>query len=121
MKEFFAKSIFIIIDIFIIFISLLFAYLLRNIFANNFGGIDSYPLTNYTRFYPIYIVTIALFVYEGIYNHRYDFWHESRIIIKSLVCKMRQNDLRIADRNPAPLLYYGKKTRINYTFPGAVP
>jgi len=85
MKEFAAKLIFVLIDIFVIFISLILAYLLRNLFADIFGGVDSYPLTNYTSFYPLYIVTITLLAYEGIYNHRYDFWHESRVILKGLI------------------------------------
>lgn len=85
MKEFFAKSIFILIDIFVIFISLVLAYLLRNLFSDVFGAVDSYPLTNYTGFYPLYLVTVSLLAYEGIYNHRYDFWHESRVILKGLL------------------------------------
>jgi len=85
MKEFSAKLLFVLIDIFIIFISLSLAYFLRNLFADLFGGTDSYNLTNYTNFYPLYIVTILLFTYEGLYTHRYDFWHESRSIIKSLM------------------------------------
>ena len=85
MKEFSAKFIFILIDIFIIFISLILAYLLRNLLSDTFGGVDSYSLNNYTNFYPLYIVTLALLTYEGIYAHRYDFWHESRVIIKSLI------------------------------------
>lgn len=85
MKELFAKLIFVCIDILIIFISLILAYLLRNLFADIFGGVDSYPLTNYTGFYTLYIVTITLLAYEGIYNHRYDFWHESRVILKALL------------------------------------
>ncbi|UPT77170.1 sugar transferase [Sulfurovum sp. XGS-02] len=85
MKELFAKLIFVCIDILIIFISLILAYLLRNLFADIFGGVDSYPLTNYTGFYTLYIVTMTLLAYEGIYNHRYDFWHESRVILKALL------------------------------------
>ncbi len=85
MKEFFAKLLFVLIDIFIIFMSLCLAYFLRNLFADLFGGPDSYSLANYINFYPLYIVTILLFTYEGIYTHRYDFWHESRSIIKSLM------------------------------------
>lgn len=85
MKEFFAKTIFLLVDILIIFISLILAYLVRNIFVNTFGSVDSYPLSNYTSFYPLYIVTITLLSYEGIYNHRYDFWHESKVIIKGLI------------------------------------
>ena len=84
MKEFSAKLLFVLIDIFIIFISLTLAYLVRNVLGETFGGVDSYPLSNYTTFYPLYILTIALLAYEGIYAHRYDFWHESRVIIKSL-------------------------------------
>ena len=85
MKAFSAKLIFIFIDILNIFISLLLAYLLRNIFADVFGSLDSYPLSNYTNFYPLYIVIIGLLFYEGIYTYRYDFWHESRLILKGLI------------------------------------
>jgi len=85
MKEFFAKFIFVLIDILVIFISFILAYKLRNLFADTFGGVDGYPLANYTGFYPLYIVTITLLAYEGIYTHRYDFWHESRVIIKGLL------------------------------------
>lgn len=84
MKELSAKFIFIIVDVFIIFISLGFAYFLRNLLADIFNGADSYQLTNYTAFYPLYIITITLLAYEGIYTHRYDFWHESRVILKGL-------------------------------------
>ena len=85
MKDFSAKLIFIFIDILIILISLILAYLLRNIFADIFGSVDSYPLNNYTNFYPLYIVMITLLFYEGIYTYRYDFWHESRLIIKGII------------------------------------
>ena len=85
MKELFSRIIFILIDIVIIFTSILLAHLLRNTFADAFGGVDTYSLTNYTTFYPIYLITIALLSFEGIYNHRYDFWHESKVILKSLL------------------------------------
>ena len=85
MKEFNAKLIFILIDIMIIFISITAAYFLRYFLSNFFSGVESYTLSNYTSFYPIYFITIILLAYEGIYTHRYDFWHESRVIIKSLV------------------------------------
>ena len=85
MKEFSAKLLFVLIDILVIFISLFLAYLLRNFFGDAFGGVDSYPPTNYIGFYPLYILTITLLAYEGIYTHRYDFWHESRVILKSLL------------------------------------
>jgi len=84
MKELFAKLLFVSIDILVIFISLSLAYLLRNLLGDTFGGVDSYPLANYTSFSPLYIIIIILLTYEGIYAHRYDFWHESRVVIKSL-------------------------------------
>jgi len=84
MKEIYAKFIFVLADILVIFISIVAAYFLRNLLGDTFGGIDSYSLNNYTAFYPLYILTIVLLAYEGIYTHRYDFWHESRVIIKSL-------------------------------------
>ena len=85
MKEFSAKFIFVVTDILVISISIIAAYFLRYFLADLFSGVDSYTLSNYTGFYPIYFITIILLAYEGIYTHRYDFWHESRVIIKSLV------------------------------------
>ena len=85
MKELIAKTLFVLIDLMIVFLSVLLAYILRNIFYDIFGGIDSFPLMNYMTFLPLYIITIALLTYEGIYTHRYDFWHESRVILKSLI------------------------------------
>lgn len=53
MKEFSAKLLFVLVDILVIFISLILAYLLRNLFLDTFGGVDSYMLPNYTGFYPM--------------------------------------------------------------------
>jgi len=85
LKEFNARLIFILTDIFVILISILAAYFLRYLLADFFSKYDGYALSNYTSFYPIYFITILLLAYEGIYTHRYDFWHESRVIIKSLI------------------------------------
>ena len=54
-KDFLAKLIFVLMDILFIFSSLALAYALRNIFADTLGGVDSYSLSNYTTFYPLYI------------------------------------------------------------------
>ena len=45
MKELSAKLLFVFIDIFVIFISLILAYILRNMFGDTFGNVDSYPLS----------------------------------------------------------------------------
>ncbi len=42
-------------------------------------------LSNYNVFLPLYVLPIILFAYEGIYTYRYDFWHESRLIIRGIV------------------------------------
>ena len=85
MKELYAKLIFVINDLLIIFLSIVLAYFLRNLTIGFFSSVDTYSLSNYTEFYPLYAVTIAILAYEGIYTHRYDFWHESRVIVKSLI------------------------------------
>lgn len=80
MREFYARCIFILLDIFIIFCAIFLAFITRNFLL----ATDSYPLSHCSTFYPLYTVTIALLAYAGIYHHRYDFWHESRVILKGL-------------------------------------
>jgi len=83
MKDFISKLIFILFDILIITLSICLSYLIRNEFENL--NINSIPLEQYFQFYPLFIVPILLFAYEGIYTYRYDFWHESRLIIKGII------------------------------------
>lgn len=84
MKDIGAKLIFVIVDLLAIFITIILAYFFRNEMETLFGHTNSYPLTNYIFFAPIYITTVGLFLYEGIYTYRYDFWHESKLIFKSV-------------------------------------
>ena len=72
MKDFIAKIIFIFLDAMMIFIALSFAYHFRSLFDTTID-IHTIALSTYTTFYPIYIIPIALFAYEGIYTYRYDF------------------------------------------------
>ncbi len=83
MKEIVAKIIFIFCDILIISLSIYLAFLLRETFTNLLP--HTIPCTNYLTFYPLYIIILSLLTYEGIYTYRYDFWHESRLIIKVLL------------------------------------
>jgi len=83
MKDIIAKIIFIIFDILIITFSIYLSYTLRGEFENL--GYNSVPLGQYFDFYPLLIVPILLFAYEGIYTYRYDFWHESRLILKGII------------------------------------
>jgi len=83
MKDIIAKIIFIIFDIVIITFSIYLSYIIRGEFENL--GYNTVPLGQYFEFYPLLIVPILLFAYEGIYTYRYDFWHESRLIIKGII------------------------------------
>ena len=83
MKNIIAKSIFILCDIIMIILSIYLAFLLRDSFDTL--EIHTIPFVTYLSFYPIYIIPIALFAYEGIYTYRYDFWHESRLIFKAII------------------------------------
>jgi len=82
-KEIIATTIFILCDMVMIILSLYLAYLLRGTF--NSLEVHTIPFIIYLTFYPIYIIPIILFAYEGIYTYRYDFWHESRLIIKGII------------------------------------
>ena len=80
MKDWISKIIFILSDIVIISLSIYLAYIFHTTF--NSKDMNTFPLINYFSFYPFYIIPILLFFYEGIYTYRYDFWHESRLILK---------------------------------------
>ncbi len=67
----------------IIVIAVSLAFLLRESFENMTS--HTIPYMHYLTFYPLYLTVISLFAYEGIYRHRYDFWHESRLIFKAII------------------------------------
>ena len=64
-------------------LSIYLAYTLRTTFENL--NLQTIPLREYLSFYPLFIIPISLFAYEGIYTYRYDFWHESRLIFKVII------------------------------------
>jgi undecaprenyl-phosphate galactose phosphotransferase len=83
MKEVVAKILFVLFDMAAIMLSIYFAYQLRGSFE--MLGENTVPLRQYFQFYPLMVIPILLFAYEGIYSYRYDFWHESRLILKGLI------------------------------------
>ena len=85
MKELSSKIIILILDILAIIISISLAYFLRLSFDDLFTITFRHSLSEYLTYPIIYIVVIATLAYEEVYTKRYDFWHESRQIIKSLV------------------------------------
>ncbi|MRI83642.1 MAG: hypothetical protein C6I00_04400 [Nitratiruptor sp.] len=49
-----------------------------------FIGPNDIPLQRYLAFFPFYI-PLLLFLSNGLYRYRYDFWHESRLVVQSLL------------------------------------
>jgi len=84
MREIISKFIFIVVDLLMIVLSISFASHFRNQLDDFLLKTHDIHLSTYTEFYPIYIIPIMLFAYEGIYTYRYDFWHESRLILKGI-------------------------------------
>ena len=83
MKDILAKIIFLLLDFCMAILSVYLAFLIRKYF--NTLEPHTIPYNTYLTFYPLYIIILSLFAYEGIYTYRYDFWHESRIIFKVLI------------------------------------
>ncbi len=46
-------------------------------------GVNDIPLNRYIFFFPFYL-PLLLFVYEGLYRYRFDFWQEFKIILYTL-------------------------------------
>jgi undecaprenyl-phosphate galactose phosphotransferase len=81
-KRIVAILIFLCIDAAAIFLSLTLAYYLREAITT----LEPHTIAceTYLTFYPIYLIPLVLFAYEGIYTRRYDFWHESRLVLKAI-------------------------------------
>jgi lipopolysaccharide/colanic/teichoic acid biosynthesis glycosyltransferase len=84
MRSLVAKTIFILLDVLIIIASLSLAFWCREIWGESLEPHTIDYLT-YLGFYPLYLIMLSLFIYEGLYTFRYDFWHESRIVIKVIL------------------------------------
>ena len=84
MKEIIARIVYVMLDMLMIIFSLYLAFQVRSLFDATLET-HTIPFSTYLSFYPIYIIPIALFAYEGIYTYRYDFWHESRLVLKTIM------------------------------------
>ncbi len=85
MNELFSRVLLVLLDLFAIFLSIIMAYELRTGLDIEFIPTHMQSLQTYMQFPLIYILTLFIFFYEGIYTRRYDFWHESYIILKALM------------------------------------
>ena len=68
------------VDIFGIWLCFGLAVVLKNLLYGDNVLLD---IGRYQGFAPSYVIMIFLFFYQGIYSRRYDFWHESRILVRS--------------------------------------
>ncbi len=84
MKEILSRIVFIVVDILSIILSIVLAFYLRG-FVHFFEKTHTIPLSQYLTLYPLYIVVLIIFTSEGVYTRRYDFWHETRLILKALL------------------------------------
>ncbi|NLK67260.1 MAG: exopolysaccharide biosynthesis polyprenyl glycosylphosphotransferase [Campylobacteraceae bacterium] len=67
-------------DILVITFSIFMAVCLKNML---YGDEIFQNIFRYINFIPLYAIMILLFFHYGIYTRRYDFWHESHMVIKS--------------------------------------
>jgi len=79
-----SKLILIMVDLIAILLSISIAYQLRCMLNDFFVPSYTIELKTYLTLWPTYVIIFILFFYEGLYTRRYDFWHESRQIIKAL-------------------------------------
>lgn len=84
MKENFSKIMIVTMDVLAIILSIVLAYYTRKIFDGFIGNIIIKPLDDFLFLYVLFIAIIGMFLYEGVYTKRFDFWHESRLVLKAL-------------------------------------
>ena len=84
MKDFYSKIILFILDFLAIFFSIIIGYKVRVFFDASFEQTFGHSLDLYLGFWMLYAFPLALMAYEGIYTRRYDFWHESRQVLRAL-------------------------------------
>ena len=85
MKNNLSRLVLVSFDILAVYVSIVLAYYTRIFFNPLFDTSFYESLIPFTTKLPVYLIILATFYYEGIYTKRYDFWHESRQIIKSLI------------------------------------
>jgi len=85
MKDIVSKFFLIIFDYISIVVSVVLVYLFRdNLTLLEINKLE-HSLIQYINYYPLFIIPLLLFIYEGIYTNRYDFWHETFLISKSII------------------------------------
>lgn len=84
-KDYSTRFLLFVIDFLVILLSIFLAFEVRDLFSDKILSFSqSFPLSVYLTFWPLYFTPLLIFFYEGIYSHRFDFWHESRLVVKGL-------------------------------------
>jgi len=84
MNELYSVLILILIDTLVIALAITLGYYNRVWIDSSFQNTFYHSLSIYQHLYILYIIPLAMFMYENIYTKRYDFWNEARQILKSL-------------------------------------
>lgn len=84
MKKIISIATLLLLDLIAVSLSLVLAYELRESLDAYFTLSHTQVLSHYLGFTLLYAVILIMLAYEGVYTRRYDFWHESRNILKSL-------------------------------------
>ena len=85
MKDLYSKLIIFFLDLAAITLSIIIGYRLRIFLDDSFYQTFGHDLSPYLGFWLLYAAPLILMAYEGIYTRRYDFWHESRQVLKALL------------------------------------
>jgi len=83
-REMKAKVLLVLFDLFGILLSLNIGFLLAMLFNYILGLPLPAFSTALNELLAVYIIVVFLFFYEGLYTYRFDFWHESKLIMKGL-------------------------------------
>ena len=76
------------VDVLAVFISICIAYVLRVYLEDMIEFPVANALSAYTTNIMIYVIIIVSFFSEKIYQHRYDFWEEMRLILRGLIISL---------------------------------
>ncbi|MGV3059041.1 exopolysaccharide biosynthesis polyprenyl glycosylphosphotransferase [[Pasteurella] aerogenes] len=83
MNNIISRTLLIVSDIITILLSIFLAISLRT-FLTIFFDLPKIDYS-YLSFYSVYVTLIIMFFYLGIYTKRYDFWHETKLIVKACI------------------------------------
>lgn len=84
MQEYISRFCLVMMDLVAIFLSICFAVLIRKVLVVFF---PFFPIIDYSYiyFYSIYVTLVVILWYLGCYSVRYDFWYETKLVLKGSV------------------------------------